>query len=64
MSENDPSDYECAVVPEGTASSSTRKAGRVNLVIGDFEASEPFEAADSIYVTEDLSDYLWGERRA
>ena len=36
-----------------------RKAGgRVKLIIGDPEASEALEAADYIYLTEDLSSYL------
>ena len=58
--EKDPSDFECAVVPEATASSSARPAATVNLIIGDREASEALEAADYIYLTEDLSDYLGG----
>ena len=55
------SDFECAVVPEGYGIE-FRKAGKegatVRLTIGDREASEELEAADYIYLTEDLSDYL------
>ena len=44
--------------PKATASSSARPAAPVKLIIGDPEASEALEAADYIYLTEDLSDSL------
>jgi len=60
---NNPSEYEYVVIPEGYGIEFYTEGRPLNLVIGDFEAGEPLEAADSIYVTEDLYDYLWGDRK-
>ena len=60
--EVDPSDFECAVIPEGYGIEFRKAGGHVNLIIGDPEASEALEAATYIYLTEDLSASLT-ERR-
>ena len=60
---NDPSDYECVVVPGGYGIEFYKEGRALNLVFGDVEAGEPLEDADGIYVTEDLFDCLWGERK-
>ena len=63
--EKNPSDFECAVIPDGYGIEFRKAGGHVNLIIGDPEASEELEAADYIYLTEDLSAYLtdgdWAE---
>ena len=59
---NDPSD-ENVVVPGGYGIEFYKEGRALKLVFGDLEAGEPLEEADSIYVTEDLFDYLWGERK-
>ena len=63
--ERNPNDFECAVIADGYGIE-FRKAGKegatVRLTIGDRAASEELEAADYIYLTEDLSDYLGGGR--
>jgi hypothetical protein len=47
--ENDPSDYECAVVRDGYGIEFRKAGGPVNLIIGDWQASEMLEAANYIY---------------
>lgn len=59
--QNDPSDYECVVVPGGYGIEFYKDGRPLNLVIGESEAGEPLEEADSIYVTEDLFLCLWGD---
>ena len=61
--ERNPNDFECAVLSDGFGVEFRKAGGHVNLVIGDPDASEALEAADGIYVTEDLFDCLWSERK-
>ena len=49
-----PSDFECAVISDGYGIEFRKAGGPVNLIIGDPDASEALEAADYIYLTEDL----------
>jgi hypothetical protein len=56
--EVDPSNFECAVIRDGYGIEFRKAGGRVKLIIGDPEASEELEAADYIYLTEDLLSYL------
>ena len=56
--ERNPNDFECAVISDGYGIEFRKAGGPVNLIIGDPEASEALEAADYIYLTEDLFSYL------
>ena len=52
--ERNPNDFECAVISYGYGIEFRKADGPVNLIIGDPDASEALEAADYIYLTEDL----------
>ena len=59
---HDPSGYEFVVIPDGFGIEFYRDGGPLNLVIGDFDAGEALEDADGVYVTQNLWEYLWGDR--
>ena len=56
--ERNPNDFECAVLTDGYGIEFRKASGPVNLIIGDPDASEALEAAEYIYLTEDLLSYL------
>ena len=45
--ERNPNDFECAVISHGYGIEFRKAGGHVNLVIGDPDASEALEAADT-----------------
>ena len=58
-----PSNFECAVIPAGFGIEFYKDGGALNLLIGDFEGGEWLGDEDAVYVSQDLYDCLWGNRK-